>query len=82
MEMRTKTQGRVNAMLHFDTWKIYELDPFYIPLSKEELEESGVENLPPNAAKILIDKIRTSKGLLSHQKIVAAPEKQRTLKKK
>lgn len=82
MQMRTKTQGRVNAMLHFDTWKIYDLDPFYIPLSKEELEENGIENLPPNAAKILIDKIRQSKGLLSHQKIVTASEKQRTLKRK
>ena len=64
--MRTKTQGRVNAQLHFDTWKIYDLDPFYIPLSKEELEENGIESIPPNAAKILIDKIRKMKGLLSH----------------
>lgn len=31
------TQGRVNAQLYFDTWKIIELDPFYTPLTKEVL---------------------------------------------
>jgi hypothetical protein len=35
--MLTKTQGRVNAQLQFDTWTVYEVDPFYVPLTKEEI---------------------------------------------
>ena len=40
-----------------------------------------MESLPPNSAKLLLDKIRKGKGLFGSQKIVAAAEKQRTLKK-
>jgi hypothetical protein len=35
----------------------------------------------PNQAKMLIDKIRKSKGLITTEKVVAAAEKQRNLRK-
>lgn len=38
----------------------------------QEIEENGVENIMPNDAKKLIDKIRRDKGLVMTTKIVAA----------
>jgi len=44
------------------------------------LEDHGLGDiLPPNPAKILIEKVRKRKGLLVDQKIVVAADKQRTL---
>ena len=76
-----KTQGTVNAQLDLDTWKIIEEDPFYTPLTVEEIEENGLDKNQYNEARIILDKIRQKKGLSGTQKIVVAAEKQRTLKK-
>jgi ribosome assembly protein 1 len=76
-----KTQGTVNAQLDLDTWKIIEEDPFFTPLTIEEIEENGLENNIHNQARIILEKIRQKKGLSGTEKIVVAAEKQRTLKK-
>lgn len=34
-ELMNKTQGRVNAQLTFDTWKILDIDPFFCPQTEE-----------------------------------------------
>jgi len=81
-EMWRKTSGVVNPQLEFDTWRIIEEDPFYIPETEEEMEEWGETGIVHNFAKNLILKIRRRKGLQTEEKLVAAAEKQRTLAKK
>jgi Ca2+-binding EF-hand superfamily protein len=52
-------------------------------LTEEELEDHGQGDiLPPNPAKMIIEKVRTRKGLPIDKKIVVAAEQQRTLSKK
>ena len=60
-QMQDNTSGRINSQLLFDTWKILEIDPFYIPQTIEELEEHGDKLNVPNFAKDLIEKIRKRK---------------------
>ena len=79
--MLDRTSGTVNAQLNFDTWKIYEEDPFYVPITEEEIED-GVDPLAHNPARQLLEKIRAKKGLIGMEKIVAKAEGQRNLKKK
>jgi ribosome assembly protein 1 len=58
-------------------------DPFYIPQTEEDLEEHGEGDiLPPNPAKVIIEKVRKRKGLPLDRKLVVAGDKQRTLSKK
>lgn len=76
-----KTQGTVNAQLDLHTWKIIEEDPFFTPLTVEEIEENGLESNIHNQARMILEKIRQKKGLVGTEKIVVAAEKQRTLKK-
>jgi ribosome assembly protein 1 len=71
----------VNAQLDLDTWKIIEEDPFFTPLTFEEIEENGLDQNLYNQARIILEKIRQKKGLVGSEKIVVAAEKQRTLKK-
>lgn len=71
----------MNAQLNLDTWKVIEEDPFYTPLTIEEIEENGLDKNQYNQARIILEKIRQKKGLSGTEKIVVAAEKQRTLKK-
>lgn len=71
----------MNAQLHLDTWKVIEEDPFFTPLTIEEIEENGLDKNHYNQARIILEKIRNKKGLSGTEKIVVAAEKQRTLKK-
>mmetsp|Transcript_20606 Transcript_20606/g.18019 ORF Transcript_20606/g.18019 Transcript_20606/m.18019 type:complete len:160 (-) Transcript_20606:38-517(-) len=80
-EIWHKTSGKVNPQLEFDTWRVLEIDPFYVPETEEEREEFGESKLVYNLAKNLIDKIRKRKGILTEEKLVSAGEKQRTLSK-
>ncbi|KAL4452839.1 hypothetical protein ABPG74_002404 [Tetrahymena malaccensis] len=80
--MQDNTSGRINSQLIFDTWKILEIDPFYVPQTQEEIEEHGATVNVPNFAKDLIEKIRKRKGLSTEEKVVVAAEKQRNLSKK
>jgi len=36
-EMAIKTSGRVHVKLYFDTWKVLEIDPFFVPATKKVL---------------------------------------------
>jgi ribosome assembly protein 1 len=45
----------------FSHWQIIEEDPFHINKTEEELEEFGEQILPPNIAKVLVDKVRKRK---------------------
>jgi hypothetical protein len=59
-----KTQGTVNAQLNLDTWKIIEEDPFFIPLTIEEIEENGLDKNQYNGARLILEKIRQKKGII------------------
>jgi ribosome assembly protein 1 len=82
-EIRSKSCGIAYPQLVFDGFEILDDDPFFIPMTEEELEDHGQGDiLPPNPAKIIIEKVRTRKGLPIDKKIVVAAEQQRTLSKK
>lgn len=73
--MQIKTSGRVNAQLIFDTWKVLETDPFFVPKTHDDITTHGEKLLTPNFAKSLIDKIRKRKGISVEEKIVESAEK-------
>ncbi len=82
-EIRSKSCGIAYPQLVFAGFEILEDDPFFIPMTEEELEDHGQGDiLPPNPAKVIIEKVRTRKGLQIDKKIVVAAEQQRTLSKK
>jgi len=82
-EIRKKSCGIAYPQLVFHGWEINENDPFYVPLTEEEIEEHGEgESLPPNPAKVIIEKVRYRKGMAIDKKVVASGEGQRTLSKK
>lgn len=59
----------------FHGFEINEDDPFFIPQTEEEIEEHGEGDiLPPNPAKVIIEKVRTRKGLPVDKKIVVSAE--------
>eukprot|EP01027_Heterolobosea_sp_BB2_P009685 GEZU01014272.1.p2 GENE.GEZU01014272.1~~GEZU01014272.1.p2 ORF type:complete len:364 (-),score=168.83 GEZU01014272.1:105-1196(-) len=82
-ELRTKTSGAASAMLLFSHWEILEVDPFFVPKTKEELEEMGEHgDAAPNIAKLYIDEMRRRKGLLVEDKLAQIKaDKQRTISK-
>lgn len=69
-------------MLVFSHWELMPQDPFFVPVSEEELEEFGSEDKSHNYVRDLVNEIRRRKGLIADDKLVAAPEKQRTLARK
>jgi len=83
-EIRSKSCGIAYPQLVFSGFEIIQDDPFFIPMTEEELEDHGQGDiLPPNPAKVIIEKVRLRKGLQVDQKIVAgSAEQQRTLSKK
>ena len=59
----------------FHGFEINQDDPFYIPQTEEEKEEHGEGDiLPPNPAKVIIEKVRTRKGLPIDKKIIVSAE--------
>ena len=61
---------------------INEEDPFFIPVTEEELEDHGIGDiLPESTAKVLIENVRKHKGLIIDKKIVLDADKQRTHKR-
>lgn len=53
----------MNAQLNLDTWKIIEEDPFFTPLTIEEIEENGLDKNLYNQARMILEKIRQKKGI-------------------
>ena len=68
-------------MLEFYKWRILDIDPFYIPQTKEEIELKGLNIDAPNIAKKLINLVRTRKGLPTDEKLVKDANKQSNLGK-
>lgn len=81
-DLRKQTGGVSNPQLFFSHWEVVPMDPFYVPTTLEEIEEHGIEDTSRNLAKDIIVSIRKRKGLLVDEKVVEAPEKQRTRAKK
>eukprot|EP01124_Arcella_intermedia_P015434 TRINITY_DN2193_c0_g1_i1.p1 TRINITY_DN2193_c0_g1~~TRINITY_DN2193_c0_g1_i1.p1 ORF type:complete len:363 (-),score=101.11 TRINITY_DN2193_c0_g1_i1:58-1110(-) len=83
-ELFTKTSGAAHGQLVFSKWEVLDQDPDFIPISNEEIEESGynVATLGNNIARTYIDQVRKRKGLPIKEKIVKNPNQQRTRSKK
>lgn len=75
-ELRIQTQGASNTQLEMSRWAVIEADPFFVPTTKEEIEEYGKEVGGKNIAARLLEKIRRRKGLY-REKIVQNAEKQK-----
>ena len=54
----------------FSHWDMIEDDPFYIPISQDDLEDFGESTFPPNVPKRIIDSTRKRKGLPLESKII------------
>ncbi|CDS01389.1 hypothetical protein, partial [Sporisorium scitamineum] len=79
-EIRKRTSGAASPQLIFKGFELFDLDPFWVPRTEEELEDLGEKGDRENVAKKYMDSVRKRKGLFVTQRIVAAAEKQRTLK--
>ena len=83
-ELLKKTSGSgTTPQLNFSHWDVIQTDPFWRPVTEEELEEFGeTATAEHNLPRVLIDQVRKRKGLPIEEKIVVFAEKQRTLNKK
>lgn len=75
-ELRVQTQGASNAQLQMSSWSMIEADPFFVPTTKEEIEEHGAEMGTKNIAEQLLEKVRRRKGLY-RERVVQNAEKQK-----
>lgn len=78
-EIRKRTSGAASPQLVFAGFEVFDIDPFWVPRTEEELEDLGEKGDRENVAKKYMDKVRKRKGLFVNQRIVEG-EKQRTLK--
>lgn len=78
-EIRKRTSGAASPQLVFKGYEIFDLDPFWVPRTEEELEDLGEFGERENVAKRYMDRVRKRKGLFVSERIVEG-EKQRTLK--
>ena len=83
-ELLKKTSGSgTTPQLKFSHWAVIEEDPFWRPVTEEELEEFGeTASAEHKLPRVLIDQVRKRKGLPIEEKVVVCAEKQRTLNKK
>ncbi|GAC96985.1 hypothetical protein PHSY_004569 [Pseudozyma hubeiensis SY62] len=79
-EIRKRTSGAASPQLIFKGFELFDLDPFWVPRTEEELEDLGEKGDRENVAKRYMDGVRKRKGLFVTQRIVENAEKQRTLK--
>ncbi|SPO22426.1 probable Tef2 - translation elongation factor 2 -putative [Ustilago trichophora] len=79
-EIRKRTSGAASPQLIFKGFELFDLDPFWVPRTEEELEDLGEKGDRENVAKKYMDAVRKRKGLFVTQRIVENAEKQRTLK--
>jgi len=61
-ELRIQTAGAATAQLQLTHWTIIDEDPYFVPTTKEELDEHGVV-VPPNFAARTLRTVRKRKGL-------------------
>ena len=79
--IRNKDCGIPHPQLVFYGWEINNLDPFHVPMTDDEIEEFGDQELPSNFAKQIIDRCRIRKSLPIEKKLVEEASKQSTLSK-
>ncbi|SPO35504.1 probable translation elongation factor 2 -putative [Pseudozyma flocculosa] len=79
-EIRKRTSGAASPQLIFKGFEMFDLDPYWVPRTEEELEDLGEKGDRENVAKRYMDGVRKRKGMFVTQRIVEAAEKQRTLK--
>lgn len=63
-ELFTISSGAAHGQLAFSHWEVLDQDPNFIPLTEEEIVESGAYNLASlgnNIARTYIDNVRTRK---------------------
>ena len=80
-DIRKKTSGSATPQLIFDGYDLLDIDPFWMPTTKEELEDLGEYEERENIARKYKNDIRRRKGLFVEEKVIQNAEKQRTLKK-
>lgn len=80
-QIRTETSGLAMPQLVFSHWQILEMDPFWVPTTKEEIEQYGDKADSVNVVREYMNSVRERKGLYVDRKIVEHAEKQRTLSK-
>ncbi|KPA79731.1 elongation factor 2-like protein [Leptomonas pyrrhocoris] len=75
-ELRVQTQGASTAQLQMSHWEVIDADPYFVPTTKEELEEHGAEMATKNIAGQLLERIKRRKGLY-RERVVESAEKQK-----
>ncbi|EPY18838.1 elongation factor 2 [Strigomonas culicis] len=76
-ELRNCTQGASStAQLQMSHWDVIEEDPYFVPTTKEEIEEHGAELAKKNIAGQLLERIKRRKGLF-RERVVENAEKQK-----
>ncbi|CAO1614935.1 unnamed protein product [Jaminaea pallidilutea] len=79
-EIRKRTSGAASPQLVFKGFEMFDLDPFWVPRTEEELEDLGEKGERENVAKRYMDAVRKRKGMKTDERIVEGAEKQRNLK--
>lgn len=80
-EIRKRTSGAAQPQLIFAGYEIFDMDPFWVPTTEEELEELGETADRENVARRYVDNVRARKGLYVEKKLVDGANRQRNLKK-
>ncbi|TIB01756.1 hypothetical protein E3P92_01294 [Wallemia ichthyophaga] len=75
-EIRKRTSGAASPQLIFAGFEVFDIDPFWVPSTEEELEDLGTLAERENVAKKYVDGVRERKGMFVERKIVAEAEKQ------
>ncbi|TIC58440.1 translation elongation factor 2 [Wallemia mellicola] len=69
-EIRKRTSGAASPQLIFSGFEIFDIDPFWVPSTEEELEDLGVLAERENAAKKYVDLVRERKAKMSSENII------------
>lgn len=80
-QIRTETSGLAMPQLVFSHWQVLEMDPYWVPTTKEEIEQFGDKADSVNVVRVYMNSVRERKGLQVEKKVVEHAEKQRTLSK-
>lgn len=79
--IRKQTSGLAQPQLVFSHWETIDIDPFWIPRTREEILHFGDKADSENQARAYMNEVRKRKGLAIDEKIVEFATKQRTLTK-
>lgn len=80
-QIRTETSGLAMPQLVFSHWHVLDMDPYWVPTTKEEIEQFGDKADSVNVVRVYMNSVRERKGLHVEKKTVEHAEKQRTLSK-